>query len=445
VNGVVDALSISPNEAVTLLNTSSRHFPSLATRPGMLSLYGSVASPLSSINGAGVRNGSILHVQNGTAWKYWDSGTLAWVDVVASGGLTAAKAKILEFNTAAARNTILVNGTNKKYWTGSGAASDITDGPATRLYAPDDSRMYAFKYPYIYCSAAGTIMDWTTLGDADKIILTGMIGEETAFVIFNDMKIGWSDQTMHILLGKVPDEFDPSEPILCGNISDRATLIHGKSGTLYWMDYNKFMAFTGGMPFDVSQRARNYLENVNFAYKQNICAGQWGKYIYISMPWNGSTTNNLTLEFDTENNTWYPWDVGFVNFVNIGDDLIGITTGGVVKQLNYGTVDDATAIAWEHITGAYDVSPVRNLKTMAKLNCVAYVPIGSTMNVSFSTSLTGSSFTSLYDFVPAVGEQNVQIRIPTNYLQHVNYYRLKISGTGHCRMYMIDPDIRIIA
>ena len=444
INGKLDAISISPNEAVTSLNTSSRYFPSLATRPGTLSMYGTSTSPIASINGAGVRNGTILHVQNGTAWQYWNAATSAWVDVVASGGLTAAKAKIIEFNTAANRNTILVNGTNKKYWTGVGAASDITDGPATALYAPDDSRMYAFKYPYIYASALASITDWTTLGSADKIILTGMIGAETAFMVFNDLKIGWTDQTMHIVLGKVYNEFEPSEPILCGNISDRATLIHGKTGTLFWMDYNKFMAFTGGMPFDISQKARNYLENINYTYKSNIVAGQWGKYIYLSFPHNGSNTNNITLEYDTENDTWYPWDIGFVNFYNIGDYLNGITTGGVIKQLNYGTADDSTAIVSVHTTGAYNIAPIRNKKTMAMLHCFAYVPIGSTMNIAYATDLTGTGFTSLYDFIPSASEQNVQIRLPVSALQHVSYYRLQISSSGPVRLYMIDPEIRII-
>lgn len=398
------------------------------------------STPITTPNGAGVRGGATAHIVDGTTHKYWNGSSFTNVTT----GLTNAKAKILEFNTAAARNTILVNGTDKKYWTGSGAASDITDGPATRFYMPDDSRMYAFKYPYMYASAIGTITDWTTLGDADKVIFTGMIGEATAFTIFNDMKIGWSDQTMHILLGKVSDEFDPSEPIPCGNISDLATLMHGKTGTLFWMDYRRYMAFTGSMPFDVSQKAKKYLELINYTYKANICAGQWGKYIYISFPYGlAQTTNNLTLEYDTENGTWYPWNIGIVNFFNIGEDLFGLTSGGVVKKLNQGTADDATAITWSHETGAYDTTPIRNKKTAGIFHCLVNCPVGSTMNLSYSTTLNGA-FTSLYDFTPNADEQIVKIRIPTNILQQVNIYRLKISGVGTGKFHMLDPDIRII-
>jgi len=304
--------------------------------------------------------------------------------------------------------------------------------------------MYAFKYPYIYASAAANITDWTTLGDADQIILTGMLGTETAFIIYNDMKIGWTDQTMHIVMGKVSDDFDPSDPIPTGNVSDLATLIHGKTGVLYWMDYKKFMAFTGGMPADISQKARGYLELINYTYKANICAGQWGKYIYISFPYGlAQTTNNLTLEYDTENNTWYPWDIGFVNFFNIGEDLFGVTTAGVVLKLNQGTADDATAITWSHRTGAYDTTPLRNKKTAGWFHCLVNVPTGSTMKLSYSNTLTGS-FTSLYDFEVSADEQTVKVRVPTNVLQHNNLYRLQISGTGPGKFHMLDPDIRII-
>ena len=128
----------------------------------------------------------------------------------------------------------------------------------------------------------------------------------------------------------------------------------------------------------------------------------------------------------------------------MGEDLSGITTGGIIKKLNYGTADDSTAITWEHTTGALDATSIRNLKTLARLNCLAYVPIGSTMNIAYATDLTGTTFTSLYDFTPNASEQTVQIRIPATVLQHFNYYRLKISGTGPCKLHMVDPDIRII-
>jgi hypothetical protein len=205
------------------------------------------------------------------------------------------------------------------------------------------------------------------------------------------------------------------------------------------------MAFSGGMPYDVSQKARKYLENINYTYKQNICTGQRGKYIYISFPHGkAQTTNNLTLEYDTENQTWYPWDIGFVNFFNMGEDLFGVTTGGVIKKLHQGTADDSTAITWSHDTGALDSTPIKNRKTVANFWCLVECPIGSTMKISYSTSLAGNDFVSLYDFTPNALEQNVKVPVPTSILQHVPFYRLRISGTGSGTFYMLDTDIRII-
>jgi hypothetical protein len=377
---------------------------------------------------------------DGTTWKYWNAGTSAYVNVAT--GLTNAKAEFIEFTDGSTKYTIFSNGTEKKSWNGS-AAANLTAMPATKLMAASDNRMFALLNATIYASDVGDITNWTT-GDADQIGLYGMIGTETALAVYNDMTIGWSDQSMHIVYGKTSDDFDPSEPIPVGNVSQRATIIHGQTGVLYWLDYGKFLAFTGGLPIDVSQKVKSYLENINYTYKQNICAGQWGKYIYLSFPYGAAqTTNNLTLEYDVDLKMWYVWNVGFVNFFTAGQDLYGITTGGIVQKLNQGTADDSTAITWSHETGVMNFVPLKNLKTISDIYAIVDLPSGSTLILSYSETVDNNDWATLYTFSTSANEQNQRVRIPSTTLNAVKWNRLKVSGTGPSKLHYLEIHGRI--
>jgi hypothetical protein len=310
--------------------------------------------------------------------------------------------------------------------------------PATKLMAASDNRMFALLNATIYCSDIGDITNWTT-GDSDQIGLYGMIGTETALAVYNDMTIGWSDQTTHVVYGKNSDEFDPSEPLPIGNVSQRATIIHGSSGVLYWLDYGKFVAFTGGLPIDVSQRVKSYLENINYTYKANICAGQRGKYIYLSIPYGaGQTTNNYTREYDTDLKKWYVWNIGFVNFFTIGQDLHGITTDGVVKKLNQGTADDSTAITWNFDFGVLNFAPLKDYKTISDIYCVADIPSGSSLVLKYSETVDNDDWTTLYTFSTDIDEQHVRVRIPLAELNAVRWHRLQFSGVGFSKVHFLE-------
>jgi hypothetical protein len=432
INTDKNSFEIAKEESPKSLNTSNRLYPSLATRSGTESMYSSAGTPIPNVNGATTRAGSTFHVVSGTTWKYWN-GT-GYTNVAT--GLTSAESTFVEFTTALKKYTLMANGTNKKAWDGT-SAIDLTQAPATKLIYCNDNRMFALKDSSLYTSDIGDITNWTT-GDSTIVGLFGMTGSGTALIIYNDMIISWSDRTMHIVYGKVKDDFDPTEPIHVGNVSNKATLIHGQNGILYWMDYNRFMAFSSGLPREVSKKARGYLEQINYTYKEKIVCGQWNRYIYISFPYQGSTVNNLTLEYDTERDMWFPYDKGFTDFINIGQDIYGVTAGGVVEKMNQGLDDSSSKIVWEHETGVIDVSPIKNLKHITDIWAVVDIPIGSTVTLSYSRSIDSSDFVELHTFTPDANEKNTRIRIPTTELQRLNWYRLKFSGVGACAIHYLE-------
>lgn len=431
-NQSVSPFEIKKSEASYSRNTSSRNYPALSVRPGRADAFAVITTP----NALGQRNNEYPHVQDGTVWKRWNGS--AWTNVQT--GLTSATGKFLEFNTEAKRYTVLVNGTDAYSWDGSTAAS-ISGAPATKLYTVDDYRLYALLGSVLKCTAAGSITDWTTADDADSIAITGMVGVGTAIASFNDAIICWSEQSMHVLYGNDPYDFDLADPMGYGCISDRSIVELNK--VLYFLDYGKYMRYAGGSPQEMSQKVRGYLEGINTTYKDKCVAGKHGKYIYLSIPYGSATTNNLTLEYDTEWDAWYPMDRGYVDFVNIGEYFYGVASDGKLYKINSGTTNAGTAISWSHITGVWNQGTVSQKKTLSDLWAIVDLPTTSTLAVYYSTTVDGDDFALLYTFTGSATEQMTRIQVPTTAIQNVNWYRLKFAGTGPCTIHSLEENFRV--
>jgi hypothetical protein len=442
INTYLPPTEIARSEAVSMLNMINTNYPSLSVRPGRVYYTISSAAPSTANNSLGMRgttNANYLHVHDNLTWKYWATSD-AFVNVCTSG--INATSKFIEFNTESARYTCLCGSSYLKYWDGTTLAAS-TAAPQTSLYAIDDYRLYNLNGSVLKCSAAGSITDWTTADDADSIAITSMKGVGTAICAYNDMIICWGEQTMHILYGDDPGNFTLADPIMNGCISNRSVIIY--NGILYFMDFYKFMMFTGGTPVEISQKAKTYLDNINYTYKSGIVSMPVGKYILISIPYGSSATaNNLTLVYDTEYQKWYVWNLGFKDYTVMGEYTYAVDTSGYIWKLNTGTDDDGTAISWEVSFGVWNALPSRPRKVISDIWAIVDLPATSTMTVYYSTSFDSTSdWTSLYSFTGSADGQNTRIKIPTSILQGVTWYRIKISGTGPATIHYLEPYLRV--
>jgi hypothetical protein len=221
-----------------------------------------------------------------------------------------------------------------------------------------------------------------------------------------------------------------------GCVSDRSVI--EVDSKLYFLDYGKYKMFTGGFPVDISQKVKKYLEDINYTHKEKVVAGSQGKYIYLSIPYgSGATTNNLTLEYDTELKNWYAIDKGYLNFVTIGEDLYGVRTTGTVEKMNTGTADGSTAISWYHSTGILDILSVKGNETLSDIYIECLLPSGSTMSVGFATN-TSDTFTTITSISASNVEQKARIQVPTSILQNFERHRLKVSGTGPSTIHFVE-------
>jgi hypothetical protein len=442
-NTFYNALNIKPSEASYSRNTTSKNYPAMSVRNGRTKSFATDTSAISTPKGLGQRNDTYPHVQDGATWKRWDGA--AWQTVAT---LESLSSKFLEFNTDSKRYTINAQNstsTNKaKMWDGS-SVTILTDAPQTRLMTVDDYRIFAVKDSVLYWSDISDPANWTT-GDSSAEPITSMIGVGSAIATFNDQVIVWSNQTMHILMGNDTEDFQFSNNgISSGCISDRTVLVD--NGTLYYLDFGQFNAYTGGYPVEISQKVRAYLEAIPYAYRELCCAGKKGKYIYLSIPYGAVTANNITLQYDTLRGNWYVHDYGVDHFTNIGEDLYAIDASGFIWKVDdsTATTDSSTAITWSHITGAWLEEELRAKKVISDIYILCDLPSGSTLNVAYSETIDNNDFTSLYDISSDSDEQNVRVQIPTSQLYGVDYYRLKFSGSGPCTIHYIDVYLRVKA
>lgn len=430
--------TIKRSEASDSRNASTREYPALSVRPGSTEEFGTDITPIATPNGAHVRSDGVLHVVDGTTWKKWNGAS--WDNLAT--GLTDAKAYFVEFNRETDTLTILLNGTDKKYYDGT-SVSDLTEAQASKLATVDDSRLFVLDGRRVYYSKTNVPTDFTTADLTGDLTASGMLGPGTAIKAYNDNIIFFSDATMHLLYGNDTASFQLMDPLQTGCISQNSLIEH--DAKLYFMDYDKFKVFTGGFPVEMSQKVRDFLENINYTYKEQICSGADGKYIYVSIPHGGAATdNNLTLEYDTEFGVWNAIDKGYVNFFNIGEAFYGVLTTGVIEKINTGTDDGGTAITWYHTTGIVSPTPVRGDKALSNIWLEVLLPTASTLTVAFASDVDGASFTSLYSGAANEDEQRVRIKIPTAQLNKQQRYRLKFSGTGPCTIHFVELEERVI-
>lgn len=88
--------------------------------------------------------------------------------------------------------------------------------------------------------------------------------------------------------------------------------------------------------------------------------------------------------------------------------------------------------------GVNDVIPAKSKKVISDIYAVIDLPVGNTLTLSYSTSVDINDFATLYTFTSNANEQNIRVRIPTTLLQNINWYRLKLNGTGHSKVHYLE-------
>lgn len=435
VNVGLPVFDIKDSELTDAENVDSREYPAIHVRPPR-STYATITTPRM----IGQRNNQYLLVVDGTKWQYYNGS--AFADL--ADALTAANAKVIDFATGTNLYTIFNNGTDKKYWDGSGVFN-LTAMPGTTKFTPHRGRIYAAVGKEIQYCALNLITDWTTAGDAGKISVTNAKGDLTAITTYADHVVAWSEYSMHELYGTGPKNYslvDVSREIGC--VSDRSVKEVG--GKLYWLDRNNngqgyVYQYAGGtLPVPVSFKVQKYIDRINWAYANTSCAGTDGRRYYLSVPLDSATSPNKLLVFDTFTENWYLENGNFVGFTEMAGVLYGMQSDGVIKNMN---ATSGETVSWYIISKPFNENNLAEKKSLHRLYFIVDLPAGSTLTCSLSDKAEGSEFTDVKTFTANTDLQNVRIDVPLTIAQKTDWYRIKLSGTGPCTIYSGEKHIRI--
>ena len=434
--------TIGLNQGTYMRNVSPRKFPALASTEG----YAAYAAALTTPNGLGQRGNTILHVVDGTTWKYWDTGTSTYVNVQT--GLANATAQFDEFYYAdGTLCTIMSNGTQRYMWDGTGAATALTGAPLSKVVVAHKQRLYwGLANAITYC-VLDDPTDYTTAGEGGSgLIIVNLQGGITAMRSFDNHIIVWGDYGMFQLFGTDISDFALNQiKGKVGCVTQRASVV---SNTRLFFLGRAGVFLYSTEPVLISQNISTYIDDINWSYKNLICSGATKNYLYFSVPYGTSqTTNNITLVYDLEQNEWYVQDRGYKDFVQFDGKLYGVNNSGTIYQLEYGTTWAGTKIEWDFITPAFSGNNIEKFVSLAAIDLIMDMPGGSNLKVSYSDDIDGTEtqdWTAIKTVESSDFVKGIRIHVPMHNLYDKKFFRLRFAGTGECVLHYVQMDYRTV-
>lgn len=434
INNGLSPFDIKDNVLSEAKNIGSRLFPALKTRESRSNFGDSLSGSAWHL---GKRKDDYLTVVDGFTWKFWDGST--WQSIVS--GLTETYSKTVGFMG----KTLLVNGANRKYWDGTNSG-DIGGGiPESNFLAVHANRVYSAsrstqKLSY---SASRIYNDWTTAADAGSIVVETRDGAgASGLTTFSNHIVLFKEDSIHELFGTGPSNFTfqtLTENIGC--ISDR-TIVE-VSGVLYFLGPSGVYAYAGGtIPQLVSFPVQDYIDRMDLSRKLTASAGTDGERYYLSIPID--TSGRIMLVFDARQNVrkWYVEDEeNVVEFAFLQNSLYGLTYDGQIKKMIDTSASES--VDWYAITRPYSFGGLSGKNSLNKLFFVIDLPEASTFKCAISTQAQDGTFTDIKTFTGSTAIQKARIEVPLTIAQNVDWYRIKLYGTGPCTVHAMEQLSRV--
>lgn len=424
----LDPFSIEETMMVKNKNISTDRYPTATTRKG----YTSLAATTGATTGLGVWKETELQAITNGEWRKWN-GT-AWSTIVSGLNVTA-KWSFTNFKGNFADIALLgANGVDPvKVYNGT-TVTNLANAPAGMNYLVGHSnRLYGAVKNELHYSALRIPTDWNTVDQSGRIVIENNGGENITSVLSGTGKIVvFMTHSMHELYGTGPRNFQLqliSDEIGCVCHHSAVTV----GSTLYFLSHDGLYRYTGGaLPSkEFSLPVQALLDRVNTKAWGKVVGGTDSERLYISLPIDGATEPNLTLEYDPKFDTWNIWDFGFVPsyYARIEETMyVGSTLNKIVKM--GGTTDDGSPIPFSMQTKPFSHSSLAAENRLYRLWVVADVPIGSTLSISISSDDNDESWTVVRTIAVDADVKADKIVIPVNQTFYHNFIRIKLEGTG---------------
>lgn len=275
----------------------------------------------------------------------------------------------------------------------------------------------------IYSSKLGDPFNWNCFEgiSTDSYAATiGSDGDFTGAVSYMGYVLFFKENCVHKIYGSKPSNFQITDTALRGveKGSERSLVIVNE--TLYYKTSSGIVAYQGGMPESVSEA----LGNIRY---KNAVAGALGNKLYISMQ-NGETWHLFV--YDEQRGMWHREDnTHALYFARCGDNLYFVNAAD--NKLYTVSGSDESEIEWYAQSGYLGLSSPDN-KRISKIVVRLDMDADSECTISMEYDSEG-----IWHRMYTAKAQKMRSYLIPVIPRRCDYFRIKISGKGDCRIFSI--------
>ena len=317
-------------------------------------------------------------------------------------------------------------------YTESGALCIKRTVPDLKYICENENRLWGCTGTHIFASKQGDPFNWNNreMQESDGYeVDTGSAGSFTGCVSYQGYPTFFKEDHIYKVYGALPSEFQVMDSTVPGVAKGSHRSLAVVNSILFYLSRSGVMAYTGGIPQPMGSA-------FGLQRFQNGVAGSDGLKYYISMQ-DGKGTWGLYV-YDTQTGLWFKEDdsqaAGFAQHngnlymqTAAGDLLIT----GNVQQPPEGT-EDETAVEWfAEFADITEKDP--NKKGVSKMQLRLELEEDATVQAWMMFDSDGK-------WMPvgnAIGEGKKRSYYLPIVPRRADHYRLKLTGTGGCRIYSL--------
>lgn len=322
---------------------------------------------------------------------------------------------------------------------GEGNAYKETGNLAIRRSVPDlkfmcenENRLWGCTDNTIYASKLGDIFNWNVYDGLDTdayAVDTGSAGVFTGCVSYQGYPVFFKEDHIYKVYGSVPSNFEVMGSASLGLATGCGRSLAVAGEALFYMSRNGVMAYTGGIPQPVAadfglKRFKNGVagsDGLKYYISMQDEQGQWGLYVY-------DTQKGLWHKEDDSHITHFTRQAGNLYMLN---DLGELWTAGNAQDPPEDAEPEEEVEWFAEFADFTEEDP--NKKGVSKLQLRLELERGATVQVWMMFDSDG-----LWRAVnSAIGEGVKRSYYLPIVPRRGDHYRLKLTGTGGCRVFSL--------
>lgn len=296
--------------------------------------------------------------------------------------------------------------------------------PDLDFVCENENRLWGCKDNTIYSSKLGDIFNWNVfdgLASDSYSVIVGSAGDFTGCISYLGYPIFFKEDRIYKVYGSKPSDYQVMSSSTIGVRKNCAKTLAVAGETLFYLSPVGMMAYTGGIPENISRA----FGNADF---DSGSAGSNGVKYYATL--REGNDNFALFVYDTRIGAWYKEDAfDGMDFAR-SSGIVALDYDGRFWRFNSDNPTESNIVSVLEFADFIEKSP--NRKTSAKLIARVELDVGST--VTFYISTDGGVVYKPFKTISSPKKDSYYLPISVT---RYDSYRIKIVGVGMWRLYSL--------